>query len=111
MRVTYGVQASEALTPPQLQAWPPRPAMPAGPRSFSPTLPPGDGHEPWSTATDPVTVRVASPDEPEEKVRILQALAECAGNQTAAARVLGVSRRTLINKLELYGITRPRKGR
>ena len=113
MRVTYGVQASEALTPPQLAAWP-MPIRPPAPRSSAPTMAPPDGADSsasWSSVTDPVTVRVASPDEPPEKIRILEALAECAGNQTAAARMLGVSRRTLINKLELYGITRPRKGR
>ena len=44
-------------------------------------------------------------------MRILEALERCAGNQTAAARMLGISRRTLINKLELYGISGPRKKR
>jgi DNA-binding NtrC family response regulator len=113
MRVTYGVQSSEALTPPQLQAWPmpTRPPGGGGPRNISPTMPAPDASERWAAVTDPVTVRVPTPEEPAEKARILQALAECAGNQTAAARLLGVSRRTLINKLELYGITRPRKGR
>jgi len=45
-----------------------------------------------------------------EKERILAALAECAGNQTEAARRLGMGRRTLIKRLERYGIQRPRKG-
>ena len=47
----------------------------------------------------------------DEKTRILEALTACAGNQTAAARMLGIARRTLINKLELYGISGPRKKR
>ena len=47
----------------------------------------------------------------EEKARIIEALNACAGNQTAAARMLGIARRTLINKLELYGISGPRKKR
>jgi len=106
MRVTFGVQASEAMTPPQLAAWPARPPLVHSGRSTAPTIAPPEPVDP-----EPATVRVPSPSEPEEKVRILNALAECAGNQTAAARLLGVSRRTLINKLELYGITRPRKGR
>jgi DNA-binding NtrC family response regulator len=46
-----------------------------------------------------------------ERQRILEALATCAGNQTAAAKMLGVSRRMLVNRLNLYGIPRPRKGR
>jgi DNA-binding NtrC family response regulator len=46
-----------------------------------------------------------------ERQRIIEALEKCLWNQTRAAKVLGVSRRTLINKLDLYGIARPRKGR
>ena len=38
------------------------------------------------------------------------ALATCGGNQTEAARMLGISRRTLINKIEQYDLPRPRKG-
>jgi len=39
----------------------------------------------------------------------MQALEQCAGNQTRAARLLGVSRRTLINYLERLHIPRPKK--
>jgi DNA-binding NtrC family response regulator len=46
-----------------------------------------------------------------ERQRIVDALEQTVGNQTEAARVLGIARRTLINKMELYGIPRPRKGR
>jgi two-component system response regulator AtoC len=46
-----------------------------------------------------------------ERERILEALTSCAGNQTAAAKLLGVSRRMLVNRLNLYDIPRPRKGR
>jgi DNA-binding NtrC family response regulator len=46
-----------------------------------------------------------------ERQRILDALASCAGNQTAAARLLGVSRRMLVNRLNAYNIPRPRKNR
>jgi len=41
--------------------------------------------------------------------RILAALKAQAGNQTRAARTLGVSRRTLINWLDAHGVPRPRK--
>jgi DNA-binding NtrC family response regulator len=44
-----------------------------------------------------------------EKQQILQALEKTSGNQKEAAKLLGVSRRTLINKIEAYGIARPRK--
>lgn len=46
-----------------------------------------------------------------EKQRILAALEECAGNQTHAARLIGISRATLVARLDLYGIKRPRKPR
>ena len=50
-----------------------------------------------------------SPAEAEERQRILDALAACTGNQTRAAKQLGISRTTLVNKLGLYRIPRPRK--
>jgi transcriptional regulator with PAS, ATPase and Fis domain len=46
-----------------------------------------------------------------ERERILEALNSCGGNQTAAAKLLGISRRMLVNRLNLYDIPRPRKGR
>ncbi len=45
-----------------------------------------------------------------ERDRILQILAECGGNQTQAARRLGISRTTLSKRLEELDIPRPRKG-
>ncbi|MBX7081702.1 MAG: sigma 54-interacting transcriptional regulator [Nannocystaceae bacterium] len=44
-----------------------------------------------------------------ERQRILDALEKCAGNQTRAARLLGISRNTLLARLDAYGIARPRK--
>lgn len=44
-----------------------------------------------------------------ERERIVAALAQCAGNQTHAARLLGISRRTLIVRLDAYALPRPRK--
>src|SRR4051794_14776003 len=39
-----------------------------------------------------------------EKQMILQALKQCGGNQTHAARQLGMSRRALAYRLEKYGV-------
>jgi DNA-binding NtrC family response regulator len=44
-----------------------------------------------------------------ERQRIIEALAQCNGNQTKAAALLGTSRRALINRIEAYGLPRPRK--
>jgi two-component system response regulator AtoC len=44
-----------------------------------------------------------------ERDRIVSALTRAAGNQKAAAKLLGLSLRTLINRIEQYGIARPRK--
>ena len=50
-----------------------------------------------------------SPAEAAERQRIIDALEACAGNQTRAAKRLGISRATLVNKLALYRVPRPRK--
>jgi transcriptional regulator with PAS, ATPase and Fis domain len=44
-----------------------------------------------------------------ERDRIERALESTGGNQTEAAKVLGISRRTLSSRLDEYGILRPRK--
>jgi two-component system, NtrC family, response regulator AtoC len=43
-----------------------------------------------------------------ERHRILTALADCAGNQSRAAKVLGITRRMLMTRLDQYKIQRPR---
>jgi two-component system response regulator AtoC len=44
-----------------------------------------------------------------ERQKVLEALNQCDGNQTKAARLLGVSRRTLVNWLNAHDLPRPRK--
>ncbi|MBL8742907.1 MAG: sigma-54-dependent Fis family transcriptional regulator [Myxococcales bacterium] len=44
-----------------------------------------------------------------ERKRIIEALERCGGNQTAAAEMLGMSRRTLVSRLSTYDLPRPRK--
>jgi DNA-binding protein Fis len=44
-----------------------------------------------------------------ERDSVVDALARSAGNQTQAARYLGVSRRTLVKRLEEFALPRPRK--
>ncbi len=57
---------------------------------------------------------VSSPRRPastpdSERFRIVSALEQCGGNQTRAAKVLGISRRTLVNRLNQFELPRPRK--
>ena len=44
-----------------------------------------------------------------ERTRIEEALRACGGNQSAAAKLLGMPRPTLLKRLDAYGIVRPRK--
>ena len=46
-----------------------------------------------------------------ERDRIVEALAACAGNQSRAAKMLGIPRRTFVSKLDAYRIPRPKKRR
>jgi DNA-binding NtrC family response regulator len=45
-----------------------------------------------------------------ERERIVAALKETGGNQTRAAKLLGISRRSLLDRLDAYGVARPQKG-
>jgi DNA-binding NtrC family response regulator len=70
---------------------------------------------------DKLSMRVAAPPQAaprgalraalsaHERERIVGALARCGGNQTHAARELGISRGTLIARMDAFGLTRPRK--
>ena len=77
----------------------------------------GKGSVPHSPAVSgaprppvPLSVPAApAPGEDPERDRILRVLAECGGNQSRAARELGIARSTLVLKLDSYQIVRPRK--
>jgi DNA-binding NtrC family response regulator len=75
------------------------------PPHTSPTVPPASGGS-GGTAPPP---SLKDAVEEVERERILDALRLCAGNQTRAAQMLGISRRTLLNRLDQYGLPRPRK--
>jgi two-component system response regulator AtoC len=78
----------------------PQGVLSPGPRRLSPY--------PGSSAWAP-TIAAGRPGETAERERILAALSECNGNQTRAAERLGMPRRTLVAKLGVYGLPRPRK--
>jgi two-component system, NtrC family, response regulator AtoC len=96
----------------------PRPPVPRSPGPRSPAPWPGE----------PAPARVAGEDHADphgpyagegmtvqrelemiEKQRILEALETCAGNQSRAAKMLAIPRRTLLKRLDAYQIPRPRK--
>jgi DNA-binding NtrC family response regulator len=77
------------------------------------------GPLPKPVAPTPPLAVVAAPDgagnslrsevEAFERQRIVDALSACAGNQAEAAKILRISRRTLVKRLAAYDIPRPRK--
>jgi two-component system response regulator AtoC len=58
---------------------------------------------------DDAMIRLRSEMEALERKRIGEALEKCGGNQTKAADLLGISRRTLVARLTEHGFPRPRK--
>ena len=64
----------------------------------------------WTQLVPPVDeTREIGPYPDTERLRVLQALELCGGNQSRAARHLAMSRKAFIARLEAFGITRPRK--
>ena len=60
------------------------------------------------TESQKLTSSGASPAR-SERDKIVEALAACAGNQSRAAKMLGIPRRTFVTKLDSYRIPRPKK--
>jgi two-component system response regulator AtoC len=72
---------------------------------------PGRGSPRFLRTAPPARPANGAASEPAERARVIAALEECRGNQTHAAKHLGISRRTLISRMEAYGLPRPRKRR
>jgi len=62
-----------------------------------------------AAAREPDAIAGLTPDQQADRQRIVAALEACNGNQTRAAQQLGISRATLVNKLSIYRVPRPRK--
>ncbi|HEY8945767.1 MAG TPA: helix-turn-helix domain-containing protein, partial [Polyangiaceae bacterium] len=65
--------------------------------------------EPFTTEEVPTNLMRAELERRERR-HIKEALERTGGNQSEAAVLLGISRRTLMNRMDRYGMNRPRKG-
>jgi DNA-binding NtrC family response regulator len=74
------------------------------PQVLAPTAPAAASVAP-PVGTDPALELDA--EQRVDRARVMQALADAAGNQTRAAKQLGISRTTMITKLRIYKIPRP----
>jgi transcriptional regulator with PAS, ATPase and Fis domain len=74
------------------------------PRSSASTQPP-----PGDQGDERASGKLLRMDPDTERRMIERALEEVGGNQGRAAALLGISRRTLINRLNTFGLPRPRK--
>jgi two-component system response regulator AtoC len=81
--------------------------MVSGPASLPPAGP--DAPRFVESEPDTVTQGPGALEAATERARIVGALEECGGNQTHAARLLGMARGTLIARMDQYEIRRPRK--
>ena len=70
--------------------------------------PVSDEHVTMPIPVGPATPELKGKVEEFERAQILEALTKTTGNQTRAAKLLGIARRTLIKKMVRYGIERPR---
>jgi two-component system response regulator AtoC len=64
-----------------------------------------------SLPAEDASVDLRSRREAYERQVVIDALEKAGGNQTAAAKMLGIARRTLITRMQNYGLPRPRDGK
>jgi two-component system response regulator AtoC len=95
------------LQPPRPLSTPPPPKAVAPPPIDLPPSPTGLS----SPSLTPVPGALRDERDAAEQRAIVEALERCGGNQTKAAAFLGISRRTLVTRLQNYGLTRSRKKR
>ena len=95
----YSAASTPHSQPPQASSPGPFPSVPTVVRAQPAGPPP----------SRPIHGNSKSYSADEERQRVLDALEACSGNQTRAAAMLGISRRTLINRIEAFGLPRPRK--
>jgi DNA-binding NtrC family response regulator len=82
----------------------PRSTAIGGSVEMSPTAPPSFSAPHSAPSSAPVGQGAVVPLDQLEKQAILQAVDACGGNRTQAARLLGISVRTMRNKLREYGV-------
>jgi DNA-binding NtrC family response regulator len=80
------------------------------PATISPGAPIGGTNDAPRVRTGSDRLRIhGDASSADEKSRILEVLTQCGGNQTRAAKLLGMARQTLIRRIAEYGIPRPKR--
>jgi transcriptional regulator with GAF, ATPase, and Fis domain len=97
------------LDPPPSASAAPASSLMGAPRA-GPVAPAGEPRHALSFA-DPTTASLPGEVEALERRRIVEALERCCGNQTHAARMLGISRNKLLARIAYFGLPRPRSPR
>ena len=75
-------------------------------RASAPTI-----DQPMEASLDELPDQLRQRASEAERKKIVEALEACSGNQTRAAKLLGITRRVLVRRLQNYNIPRPRDSR